>query len=202
MQLNAPNFENPWLTACSVGSAELPFDEAFMDLLRDAGAEDAMWKWLPRISAGGTSFESYCKRVKVLTEDKKIFPMVCRRKSDDGFVGGATFVNHSRTHRMVQIGLVWLTKERRDWIHFLALQELMIRRAFDWGAKRVVWHVVPQNEKMALAVEQMGVTNEGLLRSVYRMNDGSWSDMSVYSLVQDEIPQALERLCETLEDNF
>lgn len=202
MQLNAPNFESPWLMARSVGTPEMPFDEAFMDLLRRSGAEEAMWKWLPRISAGGTSFESYCKRVKVLTADQKIYPMICNRKSDNGFVGGATFVNHSRTHRMVQIGLVWLSEERRDWVHFLALQELMIRRAYNWGATRVVWHVVPQNEKMALAIEQMGVTNEGLLRSVYRMNDGSWSDMAVYSLVQDEIPQALDRLSETLEEHF
>lgn len=202
MKLNAPNFENPWLRAISVGTPELPYDEAFQNMVRSSGAEEAMWKWLPRISGGGSSFESYSQHVMKLTNTKKFYPMICFRKSDNGFVGGGAFIRPSRTHRTVEIGFVWLNEAFRKWVYFAALQELMVRRASDWGAKRIVWYVAPANERMIRSLTRLGAMSEGQLRSVYRMNDGRWSDMVVFSLVQDEIKEALERVCKDLEADF
>jgi len=202
MQLNAPNFESPWLDIQPVGTPEMPYDQSFREMVRGTGAEEPMWKWLPRISGAGTSFEAYSEHVMKLTQKKKFFPVVIFRKSDHAYMGGAAFVRVNRTHRNVEIGFVWLHEGFREWVYFAAVQEAMIRRAMAWRAKRIVWQVAPQNDRMLRALDRLGAKQEGVLRSVYRMNDGRWSDIVLLSIVRDEIKRTVDRLREDLEHSF
>ncbi len=202
MRLNAPNVESQWLTVLPVGTPELPFDENFLKRIQTDGAEQALWNWLPRLSGGGTSFESYFGRMAKLVEQGRFFPMTAFTKGDHENVGGAAFLRASRTHRSVEIGFIWLNRDFRDWLYFAALQEAMIRRAMAWRAKRIVWNVSPRNDRMIGALERLGAKRDGVLRSAYRMNDGSWSDTVVFSLVQDEIEGRLQSLAGQLKDAF
>lgn len=202
MRLNDPNVESQWLTVYPVGTPELPFNENIIEMVRSVDAVQGMWDWLPRISGGGTSFESYCHRVIKLTEEGRFFPMVVFRKSDNALVGGASFLRPSRTHRSVEIGFVLLSEGFRNWVSFAALQEAMIRRASGWGAQRIVWSVSANNDRMMRAMMRLGTKQDGVLRSAYRMNDGSWCDTAIFSLVKDEIPDSLVRLGEELKDAF
>jgi len=202
MRLNDPNVESQWLTVYPVGTPELPFDENIIEMVRSADAVQGMWNWLPRISGGGTSFESYCQRVMKLTNEGRFFPMIVFRKSDNELVGGASFLRPSRTHRSVEIGFVLLNEGFRNWVSFAALQEAMIRRASQWRAQRIVWSVSKTNDRMMRVMTRLGARQDGVLRSAYRMNDGSWSDTVIFSLIKDEIPDCLQRLGQELKDTF
>ena len=202
MQLNAPNVESQWLTVLPVGTPEMPFDKRFLESIRDEGSKKAAWDWLPRMSGGGSSFESYFERMMKLTEQGRFFPMTAYTKPEHVNIGGAAFLRASRTHRSVEIGFVWLHKGFRDWVSFAALQEAMIRRAQAWRAQRIFWNVSPRNDRMMRALERLGAREEGILRSAYRMNDGTWSDMAVYSLVKEDIAASLQTIGEQLKDAF
>ena len=202
MRLDAPKTENPWLVLKPIGPPDLPFDDAYLARVRSAGSVDAMWRWLPRISGGGSSFEAYYAHIGKLTKQGKFSPMAAFRKSDDAFIGGASFLRASRTHRSVEIGFIWLMEGSQDWACFAALQHVMLKSAVVARAKRVVWNVATENVAMCRAMDRLGVKQEGVLRAAVRMNDGSWSDRAIYALVQDEISEMIDYLDTELEQFF
>lgn len=202
MRLNVSDTESQWLVLKPLGTPELPFDDEYLATIQSTSAIEATWNWLPRISGGGTSFESYFAHMKKLTEQGTFFPTAVFLKPHNIYIGGASFMRASRTHRSLEIGFPWLKEGYRDWICFAALQHVMIEHALKWRAKRIVWNVSRENERMRRAMEKLGVKEEGVLRSAFRMNDGRWSDRVIYALVQDEIPEAIARLQKELEVHF
>ncbi|MGZ8719385.1 MAG: GNAT family N-acetyltransferase, partial [Aeromicrobium sp.] len=75
----------------------------------------------------------------------------------------------------------------------------LLRHAFDvLGAVRVVWHTDILNERSQTAIERLGAQREGVLRKHRIRLDGTWRDTVVYSMLDDEWPDARTRLEEQL----
>jgi uncharacterized protein len=72
---------------------------------------------------------------------------------------------------------------------------LLIMRAFETlGAARVEWQVDNLNLRSQAAVERLGATREGVLRSHKPRNDGSRRDSVFFGLLAEEWPEAKRRL--------
>jgi len=109
--------------------------------------------------------------------------------------GLTTYYDIDPDQRTVAIGSTWLG--RRFWRTGLNTEAklLLLRRAFDdLGCARVVWHVDILNERSQAAVERIGGVREGVLRKHKIRRDGSWRDTVLYSMTDDEWPEARDRL--------
>lgn len=109
--------------------------------------------------------------------------------------GLTTYYDIDPKQRTVAIGVTWLG--RRFWRTGINTEAklLLLRRAFDdLGCARVVWHVDIKNERSQVAVERIGGVREGVLRKHKIRRDGSWRDTVLFSMIEDEWPQARERL--------
>ena len=109
--------------------------------------------------------------------------------------GLTTYYDIDPAARTVAIGSTWLG--RRFWRTGVNTEAklLLLRHAFDdLGCARVVWHVDILNERSQVAVERIGGVREGVLRKHKLRRDGSWRDTVVFSMVDDEWPEARDAL--------
>ncbi len=105
--------------------------------------------------------------------------------------GLTTYYDIDAAVRTVAIGSTWLG--RRFWRTGVNTEAklLLLRRAFDdLQCARVVWHVDVLNERSQVAVARIGGFREGVLRKHKIRRDGSWRDTVVFSMTDDEWPEA------------
>ena len=117
-----------------------------------------------------------------------------------GEVAGMTcFYDVDAELRTVAIGHTWIG--RRFWRTGLNTEAklLLLTRAFDeLGCVRVVWHTDIRNERSQAAIARLGAQREGVLRKHKLRDDGSWRDTVTFSMLDDEWPQARDRLAAAL----
>ena len=76
-----------------------------------------------------------------------------------------------------------------------ANKRLMLGHAFDTlAAQSVYFHTSHQNLRSQAAIERLGATRDGILRSHRRHKDGSLRDTHTYSIIASEWPAIRERL--------
>ncbi|MGZ5369064.1 MAG: GNAT family N-acetyltransferase [Aeromicrobium sp.] len=113
--------------------------------------------------------------------------------------GITTFYDIDPANRSVAIGHTWLGKKHWRTALNSEAKLLLLRHAFDdLGAVRVVWHTDILNERSQTAIERLGAQREGVLRKHRIRLDGTWRDTVVYSMLDDEWPDARTRLEEQL----
>ncbi|MFF9690576.1 GNAT family N-acetyltransferase [Streptomyces sp. NPDC014623] len=104
---------------------------------------------------------------------------------DDVLVGGTLFRVFNPQQGACELG-AWLAPEAQG-------RGLVTRAAsamIDWavsvrGISRVEWLVSPDNEASIAVAKRLGMTREGVLRSVFPM-DGVRHDLEVWALLADE----------------
>jgi len=192
MELGDPGLENVLVRMEPLGSEH-------RETLHASGAVDAMWKWMPVMSTG-TNYDSYFDHT--LLSDKlgnsTTFAVFSAVTGD--FLGVAAFLDPNRTHRRIQIANLWLVPDARGKGIFSAVQALMIQRALDWGARRIVWLADERNDASKGALRKLGAIEEGLAREYQRMSDGHWANMVVFSLLRPEAKATVERLTADLAE--
>lgn len=186
MNLHAPGLEDDLVRL-------EPFEQGHVTFLKESGAVEAMWAWMPDIPTG-KSADAYAAHVFSRQKRGELVGFTMFRQSDNAFAGVVDFDYISRTHRRVRITNFWYTHEARGKGYFQASQALLIRRALDWGAKRVGW-MIPSDARSAIrAIERLGAKEEGLMRSYCRLAGGGWADVALHVMLRDEAELALQRI--------
>lgn len=190
MELYEKTFENEWVRLEPINpSAE------FRKMLKHSSIVDNFWKWMPRLTGSGTTFDMYYEDALKKHKDGLMMSVAAYCQKDGSFVGGASFLRMNRTHRRLQIDYVWTPENKRGTSVSLAIQTAMLRGAIAWRAKRVYWVVDITNEPMMKFVgEKIGAKKEGVIECYARMIDGRWSDSAVFALVGDNIQAGIDRI--------
>ncbi|MEO0465516.1 MAG: GNAT family protein [Pseudomonadota bacterium] len=186
MKLDAPGLEN------AAVALEL-FQIDHLEFLKESGAVDFMWRFMPDIPRGASA-ESYAAHILQQQDQGLLVAFSIKRQSDGEHVGVVNFENIDRTHRRLRIANIWLRKDVRGTGVFEATHALLISRALEWGARRVSWIVPANAEALQQALYRIGAIEEGRLRSYTRVADGSWSDMILFSMIRDEAQIHLDTL--------
>jgi len=192
MELDDPGLENSLVRLD-------PMSADHRQVLHDSGAVDAMWAWMPMISSG-TSYDSYFDHALAQLKRGDMVTFAIFRPNSDEFLGVAAFLDPNRTHRRLQITHLWLVPGARGNGIFTAVQSLMIQRALDWGARRIVWLADERNDAAIGAFRKLGANEEGLAREYQRMADGHWANMIVFSMLRTEAKDTVKRLTDRLAE--
>ncbi len=94
----------------------------------------------------------------------------------------------------VEIGWTMIFAPYRRTFVNTAVKVLMLERAFDADFVRVALKTDARNARSRAAIERIGATYEGTLRSLQRRYDGTVRDTALYSVVLDDWPRVRERL--------
>ncbi len=191
MELGAPGLHTAMLRL-------EPLDESHRTTIRTSNAVEHMWSSMPLI-ATGTNIDAYIDHSLKMAKLGTGQVMAAVREEDDRLIGLSAFLNPNRMNRRTRIGYNWIQPDLRGSEVVDHIQYLMLKRAYQWRARRVAWWLSQKNERAIAAVEKIGATREGVLRQHTRFADGSWADLVVLSLVGDEIRDAMAALGEQIE---
>lgn len=119
----------------------------------------------------------------------------------DGTLAGTTrFMDIRPYDGGLEIGTTLVFKRHRRTAVNTETKLLLLGRAFDAGFLRVALKTDTRNARSRAAIERLGATFEGVLRSYQRRHDGTMRDSALYSIVVNEwsaVQQRLELLLAT-----
>lgn len=158
-----------------------PMGEAHRDLLRSACAEDpGLWQiyyadFSPDAFDG--TFDELMGR-----------PNWHRFALFDGddFAGMSCFLNIDDSRQTLEIGSTYYRPHLRGTGINRRVKDMMIRRAFDCGCRRIEFRVDARNARSQAAMTKLGATREGVMRADRITWNGIVRDTVLFSILKDE----------------
>jgi RimJ/RimL family protein N-acetyltransferase len=162
--------------------AEL-FEERHRDLLRAACAED------PDIGAiYPTSFapEHFDESLDGLLSrpSRRTFVLY----DADEFAGMSSFINIDGGRQVLEIGGTYYRPKFRGTGFNRRVKDMMLKRAFDCGIRRVEFRVDMRNARSQAAMTKLGAVREGVLRADRITWTGHVRDTVLFAILQNEWP--------------
>lgn len=160
-----------------------PFEERHRDALRAACSEDLdIWQ-LYSMDFGPENFDrnidllagNRCNRTFVLFEG-------------DALVGMSSFLGIDEPRQVVEIGSTYYRPAFRGTGFNARAKDMMLRRAFDCGVRRVEFRVDLRNARSQAAVAKIGGVREGVLRADRITWTGHVRDTALFSILAAEWP--------------
>lgn len=170
-----------------------PAQERDREDIRNSGAVHDMWTSMPVIP-GGSTLDAYFNNALQMAEQGVGLGLIIRSKPDGEFIGFAELRVPDRLHRRTRITQLWISPAHRGSGLTLHVHYLLLKLALEWRTRRVEWWVPMTNQRGLYSLDKMGAVGEGVMRQHSRFADGSWADIAILSLVNDEIGAAMRRL--------
>jgi RimJ/RimL family protein N-acetyltransferase len=104
-------------------------------------------------------------------------------------VAFSSFMDVRPDHRGLEVGHTMIQVDRRGtWVNF-QMKWIMLQHAFETlGARRVQLKCDARNARSMRAIQKIGATYEGTLRSLMLLSSGEWRDTAFYSILDTEWP--------------
>lgn len=170
-----------------------PISVRHRPLIFNSELEESLWRWMPALP-GGTSLENYFAFLRQAQKAGTAATFFLFRQSDDAFAGITGFNEINKIHRRVRNALAWHPPDMATPELYQAGQLAMIRRAYDWRAKRLEWQVNVHNTYILEGLASIGPTREAVFRNFERTADGLWVDKAVFAMTRPEMADAIIRL--------
>lgn len=157
--------------------------------------DDDAWThagWRPRSVA---DTERYMREALDRQVAGEHLPWLTRRCSDGQVIGTTRYGAIDRPNRSVEIGWTVVAPRARRTAANTEAKYLQLSHAFDTlGALRVWLKADVRNERSRRAIERIGATLEGIIRSERVMPDGRVRDAAYHSIVAADWPAVKTRL--------
>ena len=167
-----------------------PLADAVREPLRAAIAgDDPVWDIMAS-SARGERFEGWWETARADQRAGARIPYAVRRLADDRIVGTTSFLHIDPANRGVEIGSTFLHADARSGPTNPDMKLAMLTHAFAGGAIRVEIRTDGRNLRSQAAIAKLGAVREGVLRKQKILWNGEARETVVYSVIDDDWPQA------------
>jgi RimJ/RimL family protein N-acetyltransferase len=178
-------------------------------LLAAANADPSLYKWTV-VPQTRETIQAYVETAIALREAGKGLAFATVRIADGAVIGATRYFDmerwawpsgHARNGNphpdVCEIGYTWLTKSAIRTPANTEAKLMMLTHAFEaWGVLRVCLHTDARNERSRAAMERIGCSFEGILRSHRMASDFIARDSARYSIVAGEWAEVKKRLVE------
>ena len=161
-------------------SGEL-FEERHRDALRAACAED-MDIW--RIYATNYAPEDFDRNIDLLSGNPRNRTFVLFEGAE--LVGMSSFLGIDEGRQVLEIGSTYYRPAFRGTGFNRRVKDMMLRRAFDCGIRRVEFRVDSRNSRSQAALAKLGAVREGVLRADRITWTGHIRDTILFSILAGE----------------
>lgn len=104
----------------------------------------------------------------------------------DEFVGMSNYLNIDESRGVLEIGGTYYRPKFRGTGFNRRIKDMMLRRAFDCGYRRVEFRVDARNERSQAAMAKLGAVREGVMRADRITWTGHVRDTVLFSILKDE----------------
>lgn len=131
----------------------------------------------------------------------RLLPFAVVDRRDGAVVGGTALGNASARDRRIEIGWTWLAVGAQGRGINTRAKYLLLEHCFGpLSAHRVEFKTDAANRRARGALEKIGATPEGALRSHTLMHDGRYRDTVYFSILEDEWSRVRRRLRSLIEN--
>ena len=163
--------------------AEL-FTEEHRDALRAACAEDRdIWE-IYSINFGPPDFDADDRRL--LEPARATAPSSCSKATSSPACRASSASTNGR--QCLEIGGTYYRPHLRGSGFNRRVKDMMLKRAFDCGIRRVEFRVDSRNARSQAAMKKLGAVREGVLRADRITWTGHVRDTVLFSILKDEWP--------------
>ena len=158
-----------------------PFEERHRDALRAACAEDLEIWQIYSTNFGPPDFD---RNIELLSGHRRNRTFVLFEGDD--LVGMSSFLGIDEQRQAVEIGSTYYRPASRGTGFNGRCKDMMLRRAFDCGVRRVEFRVDARNARSQAAVAKIGGVREGVLRADRITWTGHVRDTVLFSILADQ----------------
>lgn len=157
-----------------------PLTEAHRELLKSACAEDLEIWQIYAINFGPEDFDTTFDRTRAMGwVGFALF-------NGDEFAGMSNFLNIDGPRDVLEIGGTYYRPSFRGTGFNRRVKDMMLRRAFDAGYRRVEFRVDARNTRSQAAMSRLGAVREGVMRADRITWTGHVRDTVLFSILKDE----------------
>lgn len=164
--------------------AEL-FDERHRDALRSACAEDGEIWDIYSLNFGPPDFDATIDRFSGRPNNLTFVLF-----DGDEFAGMSSFISIDDGRQCLEIGATYYRPHLRGTGINRRVKDMMLKRCFDCGIRRVEFRVDIRNQRSQAAMAKLGAVREGVLRADRITWNGHVRDTVLFSILKDEWPPA------------
>ena len=162
--------------------AEL-FSEQHRDALRTVCAEDlGIWP-IYAVNFGPPDFD---KTIDAFSSRPDVHTFVLFE--GDELAGMSSFISIDEGRQCLEIGGTYYRPHLRGSGFNRRIKDMMLKRAFDSGIRRVEFRVDSRNERSQAAMKKLGAVREGVLRADRITWNGHVRDTVLFAILKDEWP--------------
>lgn len=163
------------------GCSAEPFSQKYRQLLKAACAEDdEIWPIYAN-NFGPDGFDDSIDRY-VSNSNNRVFVLF----EADELAGMSSFLGIDPNRQVLEIGGTYYRPRLRGSGFNSRVKDMMLRRAFDCGIRRVEFRVDRRNARSQAAMKKLGAVREGVLRSDRITWTGHARDTVLFSILKDE----------------
>ena len=157
------------------------------DLAVYVRAEPEIWKFSLVAINEVADLQGYIDTAIQSRIDKSAYPFIVFDKQLNKYVGSTRFYDVQLNFETTQLGYTWYSKEVWGTGLNSHCKYLLLQFAFEqMNFKRVEFRADNNNKRSIAAMQKMGCTVEGILRSHLPKPDGTRRDSIILSITQEE----------------
>jgi len=158
-----------------------PFSESYREPLKAACAEDGeIWQ----IYANNFGREGFDDSIDRYTSNPANRTFVLFE--GDELAGMSSYLGIDRSRQVLEIGGTYYRSKFRGTGFNRRVKDMMLRRAFDSGIRRVEFRVDRRNARSQAAMKKLGAVREGVLRADRITWTGHVRDTVLFAILKDE----------------
>ena len=163
------------------GCRAAPFSESHRNSLKSACAEDReIWEIYAN-NFGPDGFDESIDRY-ISNPGNRTFVLL----EGDELAGMSSFLGIDRARQVVEIGGTYYRPKFRGTGFNRRVKDMMLRRAFDCGIRRVEFRVDRRNARSQAAMKKLGAVREGIVRADRITWTGHVRDTVLFAILRDE----------------
>ena len=162
--------------------AEL-YSDAWHDPLKSACAEDGkIWQ----IYANNFGPDGFDDSIALYRRVCRTFVLFARNEQGgEELAGMSSYLNIDEGRGVLEIGGTYYRPPLRGTGFNRRVKDMMLRRAFDCGFRRVEFRVDERNKRSQAAMTKLGATREGVMRADRITWNGHVRDTVLFSILKD-----------------
>lgn len=176
-----------------------PLSRRHRDDLAVAGADAAIWTWLPSAHTTPQAMTEFIAAALALQERGDALPFALVERAGNRAIGSTRYHYIEMQHGRLEIGVTWITPRFQRTAINTEAKYLLLSHAFETlGCQRVEFKADANNTKSCQALARIGAVQEGLFRKHMRYPDGRIRHSVYFSIVDEDWLGVKRRLEEKL----
>ncbi|MCC9166194.1 GNAT family N-acetyltransferase [Pontibacter harenae] len=179
-----------------------PFEASDVEELSSIVYDEDTWRFTTNRISTPSELEDWAAAALKDRQSNRRYTFVIVDKATGKIAGSTSYGNISVPDKRLEIGWTWLSKDYRGSGLNRHCKFLLLQYAFEvLQFERVELKTDILNLRSRKAMQKIGATEEGVLRSHTLMHDGRRRDTIFYSILKSEWPNIKKHVFQDLEQN-